>query len=94
MTKQNSRWNKGRRTVTEVCQYTEERRIVQTPVSVSVMQQIRDQQRLEGEGEKINRTRFIMIFYIFLKYQVHRVPNGNAVVSHIGKNALDKLVMQ
>lgn len=58
------------------------------------MQQIRDQQRLEGEGEKINRNRFIMIFYIFLKYQVHRVPNGNAVVSHIGKNALDKLVMQ
>lgn len=32
------------------------------------MQQIRDQQRLEDEGEKINMTAFNMIFHLFLNY--------------------------
>lgn len=32
------------------------------------MQQIRDQQRLEDEGEKIMTTTFNMIFHLFLNY--------------------------
>lgn len=46
--------------------------IVQMLTSLSVMQQIRDQQRLEDEGEKINMTRFNMIFHLFLNYEAHQ----------------------
>lgn len=69
--------------------------IVQTLTSLSVMQQIRDQQRLEDEGEKINMTIFNMIFHLFLNYKVHQSSEWKCYGCKYGKkNVLDKLAIQ